>query len=148
MLPALDSNGNLPPGIHQLDDWQAFLRVYATTPHRKRLAGGLESALKSLRDAGCRTAYVDGSFISSKSAPSDYDGCWDPTGVDPAKLDPVLLVFDAGRATQKAKFGGELFPETVAANRAGDTNLKFLQTDKSTGQAKGIVAIDLRTINS
>ena len=68
-------------------------------------------------------------------------------GVDPDKLDAVLLTFDPGRAAQKAKYGGELFPASFAANSAGDTFLDFFQKDKSTGQPKGIVAIDLVTIN-
>ena len=47
--------------------------------------------------------YLDGSFVTAKEFPSDFDGCWDPDGVDGAKLDPVLLVYDNLRAAQKAK---------------------------------------------
>jgi len=147
VLPHLTSDGNLPAGIHQIDDWQEFVAVYAFTPHRQRLAAGLAEALKALRSAGCKTAFIDGSFISSKVVPADFDGCWDIDGVDPDKLDPVLLTFDPGRAAQKAKYGGELFPASFAANSAGDTFLDFFQEDKTTGQPKGIVAIDLTTIN-
>ena len=59
--------------------------------------------LENLKAAGCRTVYVDGSFVTSKELPNDYDACWEEAGVDPETLDPVLLTFDAGRATQKAK---------------------------------------------
>ncbi|MYC08219.1 MAG: helix-turn-helix domain-containing protein [Chloroflexi bacterium] len=63
-------------------------------------------ALENLRDAGCQTAYIDGSFGTDKEHPNDYDACWEEAGVDPYLLDPVLLTFDLGRATQKAKYLG------------------------------------------
>ena len=58
-------------------------------------------------------------------------------------LDPVLLTFDEGRAAQKAKYMGELFPASIIANAGGLSFLDFFQTDKETGNAKGIIAIDL-----
>ena len=43
--------------------------------------------------AGCRRAYVDGSFVTAKEVPGDFDGCWEAEDVDPDALDPVLLDF-------------------------------------------------------
>ena len=103
----------------------------------------LTAAPRNLKGAGCRTVYVDGSFVTSTTRPNDYDTCWDEAGVDPAALDPVLLTFDPGRAAQKAKYGGELFPASVIADPDGLSFLEFFQTDQETGRAKGIVAIDL-----
>jgi hypothetical protein len=88
-------------------------------------------------------AYIDGSFVTSKDYPGDFDGCWDVTGVDPAKLDPVLLDFDNARAAQKARFSGELFPAQTPEGLSGRTFIEFFQLDKDTGMQKGIVAIDL-----
>ncbi len=105
---------------------------------------GLKAALVSLKDAGCQTAYLDGSFVTSKELPGDFDGCWDLQGVDPGRLDPILLTFDRGRATQKAKYLGELFPSECVENASGKTFLEFFAVDKDTGNPKGIVAIDLR----
>lgn len=104
---------------------------------------GLRAALENLKGAGCRTVYLDGSFVTIKVTPNDYDACWDEDGVDPYLLDPVLLTFEAGRAAQKAKYMGELFPASVTANAGGFSFLDFFQTDKETGDPKGIVAIDL-----
>ena len=104
---------------------------------------GLRSALESLEGAGCRTAYVDGSFVTAKELPNDFDACWKEEGVDPDLLDPVLLTFDPGRAAQKAKFLGELFPASSNSGGGGLSFLDFFQTDRSTGERKGIVAIDL-----
>ena len=107
---------------------------------------GLKAALTSLQTAGCRTVYIDGSFVTSKETPGDFDGCWDPINVDPHRLDAVLLRFEPGRATQKAKYGGELFISTMRNGNPGPVMLGFFQGDKNSGKQKGIVAMDLRRL--
>ena len=104
---------------------------------------GLRAALENLKRAGCRTVYVNGSFVTNKYVPNDYDACWEEAGVEPETLDSVLLTFDPGRVTQKAKYLGELFPASIIADSDGLSFLDFFQTDKDTGTPKGIVAIDL-----
>ena len=104
---------------------------------------GLRAALGNLKGAGCRTVYINGSFVASKDLPNDYDACWEEDGVEPEALDPVLLTFDPGRTTQKAKYLGELFPASIVADISGLSFLEFFQTDKDTGRTKGIIAIDL-----
>jgi len=142
-LPDIDeATGNLPPGVHQAT-WEELDRAFGSTPHRRALLEGLLRALSDLRRAGCRRAYVDGSFVTAKEAPDDFDACWEPEGVDPDVLEPTLLDFSGRRAAQKAKYGGELFIATEAAARAGTRFLDFFQRDKKTGDPKGIVALDL-----
>jgi hypothetical protein len=68
MIPTLDTDGNLPPGVH-LATWDEFVGQYGGTPHRVRLAGGLSAGLAILRQVGCRRVYVDGSFVTSKAIP-------------------------------------------------------------------------------
>ncbi|MGH8793085.1 MAG: DUF6932 family protein [Stackebrandtia sp.] len=63
--------------------------------------------------------------------------------VDPARLDPELLDFTKRRAAQKAKYGGELFPAESRADPAGTRFRDYFQQDKTTGEPKGIVALDL-----
>ncbi|HKG01824.1 MAG TPA: hypothetical protein VKB03_01475 [Conexibacter sp.] len=116
---------------------------YATNTRRRELLDGLLDALRSLERAGCRAAYLDGSFVTAKELPGDFDACWEIAGVDPALLDGELLDFSDRRAAQKARYGGELFPAETAAEPAGTTFLDYFQRDRSTGQPKGIVAIDL-----
>ena len=111
------------------------------------LLSGIRAALENLRDAGCKTAYIDGSFVTDKVHPNDFDACWEEEGVDPLLLDPVLLTFDAGRATQKAKYYGELFPASIGADSEGMSFLEFFQVDRNSGEPKGIVAIDLREMS-
>lgn len=107
---------------------------------------GLLAALSSLKRAGCKTAFIDGSFVTAKALPGDYDGCWDVAEVDPTLLDPVLLDFDNGRAAQKTKYLGELFPAQIIEGSSGITFWEFFQRDKNTGALKGIVAINLREL--
>jgi hypothetical protein len=112
MIPAFNERGNLPPGVHQAT-WKQLTKRFGRTIRRRRLLYGLRAALLALRDAGCRVVYIDGSFVTAKKAPGDFDGCWDTQGVNAELLDPVLLTFDQGRAAQKAKYLGELFSRSA-----------------------------------
>lgn len=142
MIPTFNPDGNLPPGIHW-SEWDAIVNRYGITPWRCDLLRGLQSALKALKTAGCRTVYLDGSFVTSKAVPSDFDACWEHDGVDFTLLDPVLLDFKRGRAAQKAKFRGELLPARSVVTEHGTLFLDFFQTDRDTGNRKGIIALDL-----
>ncbi len=101
MLPPLDPlTGNLPPGIHTAS-WMELEAAFGLTAWRRRLLTGLRAALEALKVAGCRRAYVDGSLVTSKEIPGDFDRCWEAAGVDPGALDPVLLDFRHPRTAQK-----------------------------------------------
>jgi hypothetical protein len=142
-IPAFNpGTGNLPRGVHAAT-WDEIVSRFGWNAERTRLLEGLRRALESLRVAGCRRSYLDGSFVTEKDIPGDFDGCWEAQGVDPAALDPVLLDFSNGRAAQKTKFGGELFIANGAATQAGTRFVDFFQQDKTTGEAKGILSIDL-----
>lgn len=142
-IPEIDPRtGTLPPGIH-LATWDELVAMFSTTPHRTALAEGLLRVLRALKSAGCRRAYVDGSFVTAEQDPGDFDGCWDASGVDPGVLDPTLLDFTNGRRAQKTKYGGEMFIAGSTADASGSAFLDFFQKDKQTGDPKGIVAIDL-----
>lgn len=74
MILPFDLNGNLPSGIHWAD-WKEFGKRFGTNPHRRNLLKGLKSAAASLRKVGCRAIYIDGSFVTTKELPNDFDGC-------------------------------------------------------------------------
>ena len=135
-------DGLLPPDIHWAT-WREFVSRFGINPRRRQLMAGLRAALDNLKAAGCKTVYLDGSFVTRKEVPNDFDACWEEAGVDPTALDPVLLTFDPGRVTQKAKYMGELFPASAIADGDGFSFLEFFQTDREAGRPKGIVAIDL-----
>lgn len=146
MIPSFNADGNLPPGIHWAE-WPEIVSRFGTNTHRKRLLEGLYNALIALKQAGCTTAFIDGSFVTKKDYPQDFDACWNLSDVDPTLLDPVLLDFSQGRAAQKNKYFGELFPAHIFIGNNQPTFLEFFQTDKNTGRRKGIIAISLETLD-
>ena len=93
--------------------WNDVVQYFGNNNHRMRLIGGLEAACRNLSTAGCKWLILDGSFVTAKSLPGDYDGVWDSEGVDYSLLDPVLLDFSEGRAAMKAKYLGDLFPANL-----------------------------------
>jgi len=99
-----------------------------------------------LKNAGCLTVYINGSFVTDKLNPNDFDACWDSEGVDFNYLKinaPELLNFSDRRMPQKAKYYGELFPSELIINEEGNTALDLFQADINQNR-KGIVAIDLK----
>lgn len=138
-------SGNLPAGVHEAS-WEELVARFGYTPHRLRLLAGLKTALDALRAAGCRRAYIDGSFAGAKLVPNDFDACWESDGVDLARLlalAPALLDFSEARRSQKAAYGGELFPAEAAADLAGRSFIEYFQRDRHTGDPKGIVELKL-----
>lgn len=140
-----DYDGNLDIGIHDMT-WDNFLKLFGTNSHRLNLMSGLKAAMLSLKLAGCQTLYVDGSFVTLKEYPGDYDACWDVHGVDDHLIDPILLKFDDGRKAMKIKYKGDLFPAQLKESLSGQTFLDFFQNDKNTGKPKGIVKLNLSVL--
>ena len=132
----------LPPGIHSAS-LQEVADAFASNSWRRELFNGLILACAKLRVAGCPTIFLDGSFVTGKPRPGDFDACWDPQGVDPTKLDLVFLEFSNGRAAQKAAFKGEFFPSSMLCADVGRTFVEFFQMDRFSGKQKGIIAISL-----
>ena len=141
VIPPFDRRtGHLPPGVHRASSREIEER-FATNRHRRTLLGGLYQALSNLAHAGCRSVLLDGSFVSSKAFPGDYDGVWDTEEVDVNRLDPILMNLSNARLAMKAKYAGELFPASSEA-RPGISFAEFFQADRN-GERKGIVQIDL-----
>ena len=145
MIPDFDRvTGNLPGGEHAAS-WHDVLKRFGHTPWRGQLLAGMLAALRLLKLAACVRVYIDGSFVSAKDEPADFDACWDAVGVDFDLIDERLLTFDSGRATQKAAFLGELFIADARADPQGTLFRDFFQTDRE-GRRKGIVVIDLKDL--
>ena len=132
MIPKLIDIGSpwkvLPPGVHDAT-LSEIEETFASNEHRIRLFSGFEKAVKALFKAGCRTIYLDGSFVTGKPLPRDYDACWCPSGVNLQKIDPVLLDFKNKRAAQKQKYYGELFLTNKTAC-PGKFFFDYFQEDK------------------
>ena len=143
MLPAFDpDSGRLPPGEH-VAAWDEVVDRFGWTERRRRLLDGLADAIELLAEAGCRRIWLNGSFVTAKDEPGDFDCVWSPTGVDRAAIERSaveLLDLSNHRAAQKARFGGEFLPNIVEA-ASGRRFAQFFQSDRD-GTLKGIVVID------
>jgi hypothetical protein len=87
--------------------------------------------------------YLDGGFVTRKERPGDFDACWDVQNVDDTRLDPVFWDFSRGRAAQKQRFLGELFPAQLPEGATGRAFVDFFQVNRMSGEPKGILAIRL-----
>lgn len=148
MLPPFDTRGNLPPGIHHAS-WEEMVKRFGCSPRRQWLLKGLRKAVRDLRRAGCNVVYIDGSFVTSKESPGDYDACYELSDIDLVKLRlfaPVFFDFANGRAAQKAKYRGEWFPAEMAEGLTRRKFVEFFQRNKNDGEAKGIIAVDIRSL--
>jgi hypothetical protein len=142
MLPDWTAAGLLPPGRYEAT-WVEIESRFGQNSHREELLAGLRDALDQLRAAGCGLVYLDGSFVTDKEVPNDYDMCWEMSGVDLKSLPPVFLDVALPRAAQQARYRGDILPNVTEAG-SGAPFVDFFQKDKVTGGEKGIVLIDLR----
>jgi hypothetical protein len=142
MIPPWTPDGLLPAGVH-LADWPELKARFGTNSRRRVLLEGFQGASVELAGAGCNRLWLDGSFVTDLDIPGDYDLCWDWRGVDPAKLDPVLLDYSApGRAAIRAKYLGDIFVNGIERS-SGLTFADFFQRSRD-GKDKGIVEFDPR----
>jgi hypothetical protein len=144
VLPGLTTEGLLPRGIHGAT-WQELTDAFGVDMRRRVLLTGLREACWALAAAGCTAVWVDGSFVTDRDRPGDYDACWDWHGVDVARLDPILLDYsNAGRAAIKGKYLGDVLIAGIESG-SGLTFVDFFQRTRD-GRAKGIVLLDPRNV--
>jgi len=110
-------------------------------PAPRRLGRGDRPARRSRLHAHLADTriWLNGSFVTTKDEPADFDACRDAEGVDLDALDPVFFDFASGRANQKARFGGELLPNLIEAC-SGLAFADFFQNERD-GCRKGIVVM-------
>jgi len=141
MIPPFDPDtGRLPEGVHD-SSWEEVVQRFGWNPRRRRLLDGLAEASGLLAEVGCKRLWLNGSFVTAKDEPGDFDACWDTDSVDLDAIDPVLLDLSPRRAQQKRRFGGELFTNIIESG-SGLLFTEFFQNDLDAGR-KGIVVIDL-----
>ena len=106
---------------------------------RRALLDGLHDALALLAEARCTKVWLNGSFVTAKDEPGDFDAVWAEEGVDEERVDPIFYEFAHGRRAQKLRFGGELFPNWIDLS-SHSRFVDFFQHD-SERRTKGIVVI-------
>ena len=68
MSLSYQENGNLVPGKHEMAV-EEFIKVFGYNKHRAKLIEGFKKAIAELKEVGCKTIYIDGSFVSKKNKP-------------------------------------------------------------------------------
>jgi hypothetical protein len=134
-------SGTLPAGRH-VASWDEVKGRFGWNERRLRLLEGLGALIDHLRQIGCQRLWIDGSFVTTKDQPGDFDIVWDPDGATLEALDPVLWDLAPPRRSQQVKYGGDILPNVTEQN-SGMPFLDFFQYDPETGAAKGIVEVDL-----
>jgi len=138
MIPEFNTYGCLPEGVHEATF--AEIRVkFGTNPHREGLLDQMESLLANLAGAGCTRFFLDGSFVTAKELPEDYDALLGYEGLNQSLLDPIILQTpNAGLV--KEKYGCDLMPCDIKGH-SGKFWLDYFTTDKESGQPKGIIKV-------
>lgn len=75
-IPPFTGNGFLPEGVHvcTLEEFRLRFGVFQGSDRRVRLFNRLEQFVTDLRKSGLfQAVVVDGSFVTTKSAPHDID---------------------------------------------------------------------------
>lgn len=109
---------------------------FAYNQTRLRLVDALRKVVTMLEKCECMYIYLDGSFITSKAEPKDYDLVWEPTGIVPTK---ELKEFLKERDRRKEKYLGDIIVRYPEPPFHFDHFYQW-QMDKD-GNAKGIICI-------
>ncbi len=73
MISAFTKDGVLPPGRHPATLAEIRGRFGSANAVRRRLQRGLEAVIRMARKMGTREIYLNGSYVTSKSEPGDWD---------------------------------------------------------------------------
>jgi hypothetical protein len=103
-IPKLDDNDNLPVGVHVA----TMVEIKARFAYNKcrQLFTGFSMLARHLKSSGCKTLYLDGSFVTDRIEPGDYDATWEAEGVN-STIDPLLRSGD--RLAIKQKYLADVF---------------------------------------
>lgn len=139
-MPDFTSKGKLSAGIHTAT-WDEFQNLLSYNSKRIWLLEGLTMLLIELSKVCCSAVYVDGSFVTNKEIPGDYDLCWKMEGVIIEDLDPVLTNYTLqGKKAIEDKYRGDIRGAEFSVRETGVSYLEFFQHDRD-GSAKGIVEL-------
>jgi hypothetical protein len=142
MIPELNEQGLLPPGIH-ICTLEEFESSYVYNVRRREIFQGLLLLIKDLKTISSPAIYLDGSYVTAKALPNDIDVCWDEgSGTRYAyELKNMPVLFNRNEA--KKRYKADVFPAKIVENDSKKMFVDFFQEDKDTGIKKGILKIEL-----
>ena len=144
-IPALTSDGLLPPGVHECTakEVEETFGRFQSTDARVRLTQRLFAYLEEARAAGLvRWIGIDGSYVTSKAAPSDIDMVLALRADHDFTAEVRPFQYNAvSKRRVKKSYGFDLLiaPEGTAALTA---HLDFFQLTRD-GKAKGLLKVAL-----
>ncbi|MDP4006388.1 hypothetical protein [Methylobacterium sp. NEAU K] len=144
MIPDFDPvTGYLPQGEHPAD-WDELTTRFAWNAHRRYLLSGLQRLAAALRDEGCVLFLIDGSFVTQKEFPGDFDACCDYTGLSPIALMRLRLM--GSKEIMKAEYLGEVYAyEESVPSAPRYTFREFFRRDLDE-IPKGLVRLNLESV--
>jgi hypothetical protein len=131
MIPEFESRtGNLPPGEHEAT-WEEFVERFGWNARRRQLLDGIAESLDLLKAAGCGKVWINGSFVTTKEQPGDFDAVWDPVDVDFDLLDPMSGPSAWPKVDSRKRIGLEAsgFPTLSKETRKRSLRASFRMTE-------------------
>src|SRR5262249_3227981 len=130
--------GYLPPGPHW-GSWDEIVERFGWNERRRTLLAGLRLALRDLHQAGGRTFYLNGSFVTSKEEPGDFELAYITFVINDAPLETTWpLLFGEGEdnaAAWRSHYLGDILPHDSSGYWSW---LNYFSTDRR-GVTKGYV---------
>jgi len=141
-IPAFNTNGDLPLGVHQASLWETLTHFARGTARRKTVAARLERIYSLATATGHLARFiVFGSFVTDKPEPNDVDVfLLMDDAFDFAQLSGELrLLFD--HAAAQAHFGASVFwLRRLAAFEGEQKAVEYWQLKRG-GDCRGIIDI-------
>lgn len=139
VIPEFDEKGNLPEGVHDATVEEVRAR-FAYNPTRQKLFDAFLEVLEILQSCKSPEVHLDGSFITTKEEPSDYDMCWESTGVEPTD---ELREFLELREQRKERYLGDIFLRIPQPPYFYDHVEHWQSDSRQDDVVKGIIRINL-----
>jgi hypothetical protein len=130
----------MPPGIHTVTLAEVKDK-FAYNAKRIALFAGLNRVVGILSEAKCPEVFLDGSYITQKEEPGDYDLCFEPTGLQPTEPLRALL---AAKENRKAEYLGDIFARLPEPPYHHDHVTDWQKDGRNDDVIKGILRINLR----
>ncbi len=141
MIPELTREGLLPPGRHEATLGEIRRRFGVGTPVRVRLMKGLEAVLRLARKMEATVLYLDGSFVTDKKEPGDWDAVLlVPAGARIGSKEALLL---ANRQEIRKRIGGDLFTVSVEDPEVPAHYVERVFVRDREGRPKGLAVLKL-----
>jgi len=150
-IPNLNSEGELPVGIHSATIKEVENIFGKSSDRRKLLMNGLRNAINEFKKINVSIIYIDGSFVTDKEDPNDIDGCWSTLGIEEDNLDRIdsdfwsfsdIGEFQKCRDRILEKYYLDFYIAEHTEGASGKPFPEFFQTNRD-GTEKGIILINL-----